>query len=390
MFQFNRYGFSQNTNVSKDVLFGAIRQYNKDHDTKVLFSKLTSLLYSYEDVSICLMTLRVLSWLKDDDYISSQMKEDIYIIVEKIANKKMDCFSQQELLGLLGYKWFVERDLTDAIRLGFDLDRNFTLNEHQNEDIDNSYFYALPPFSGFFSTIESILLLWFFATVVNGKTLVLAPEKYWWCYDISFEDIFGSFIAIAKEEDAIKASWITRDSVFEWFQNSESTTKKSFHKFKCIKYPAIISILNNYFIQYGVKRLPIVDVVVFLRGGDKVEQETVSYPENLVFKELQKIQDHGRIGLLSDDWALANQYSMKLPYLENLTQSDSAGHFLGNCRTKNDVMKIIQNVLALCYAPVAIGCPSSNLINAVNYFRRGVGRDIYKSELFPVSTYLLL
>ena len=390
MFQFNRYGFLQNTNVSKEALFSAIIQYNKDSNVIEFYFRLISLLEKHEDVSICLMALRVFSWLQNDGSLSSKRKEDLFKIVENIAKNKLDCFSQKELLGLLGAKWFIERDLTDSIKLAYDLERGFTLGEYKNESIESQYLYGLPCTSGFFSTIESILLLWFFATIINRKTLVLAPERYWWSYEVRFEDLFGSLIAIAKEEDARKVSWIPRDSVSQWFQTSESTTKTSFNNFKCNKYPLIISMLNNYFIQYGAEKLPPVDVLVFIRGGDKLEQETVSLPENLVIMELEQLKTHGRIGLLSDDWAMANKYATKLPYVENLTQSDSAGHFLVHCRTRNDVMKIIQNVLALCFTPVAIGCPSSNLINAVNYYRRGVGREVYKSELFPISTYLLL
>jgi len=390
MFQFNRYGFLQNTNVSKDVLFGAISKYNKDSNASEFYVALRTLLENYDDLSICLMALRVSSWLRDDDSLCTQRNEDLYKIVEKTARRELDCFSQQELLGLLGVEWFVKRGLTDSIRLANDLETDFPRDSYMNDTLTNSHLYALPSYSGFFSTIESILLLWFFATVINGKTLVLAPEKYWWGYEVRFEDIFGSLVAIAREEDASKVSWIPRDSVFQWFKNSEWEKKKIFHKFKCTKYPIIVSILNNYFIHYsGIEVMP-VDVIMFIRGGDKVDQETVPFPEKLVLKELQQLQHNGRVGLLSDDWALANQYAMKLPFVENLTHSDSSGHFFGSCRTKNDVMKIIQNVLALCLAPVAVGCPSSNLINAVNYYRKGVGREIYKSELFPVATYLLL
>jgi hypothetical protein len=390
MFQFNRYGRPKNTYVPEDVLFLAIRQYIENSDVGRFYCTLMSLLEKYCDVSVCLMALRVSSWLRNGEFSGQPGKDALYTIVEESINEKIDCFQQQELLGLLGRDWFRARDLTSKVDLAIDLQGDYKRGGGFCEFTGGPLFYALPSFSGLFSTIESIFLLWFFATEIRGGTLVLAPERYWWRYEIPFRDIFGSFFSIIMEEDVANVSWVPRSELFQWFQSSEPDVKKKFHNFKCANYPIIISIFNNYFLQSGEKQLTPVDAIVFIRGGDKIDQETVPFPEQLVLEELQHLQSHGRVGLLSDDWTLANQYSSKLPYVVNLTQTDSSGHYLGRCRTKADVIKIIQNMLALCLTPVAVGCPSSNLINAANYYRRGTGRDVYKSDLFPVPTYLLL
>jgi len=402
MLQFNRYHLPGEPKELLNEFFALISHFEIFRDYDFLIRKARTLLERFPNSERLLCAnARLYLWARSTRSTAAPSDILVHSLRQRCA-QPLSFFAQQELVGVFGIQGLQQigvptENLATAIRIT-------TWNygeERQKQRVPrlgtNPLHHKKPPLhfipatSGFFSTIENILLMAYIADS-NGSRLVLAPEKYWWRYDMAFTAIFGDLFELADDSITTKVKWITRDSAAQWLQSAGDSVQVGFFAAKHSYYLEVHAALVSYMKTTGKRPKSAADTaLLFLRGGDKFSQETIAFPYRLIEATIAKLDSQcGRVQVLSDDWRIAEALTTDNPQLLNITQETSLGHQLGMDRSVDDVWKIIENFISVCSAEVSAGCPSSNLINAANVYRRAMGHRIAVTELFPIEAYLLL
>jgi hypothetical protein len=284
----------------------------------------------------------------------------------------------QEIGGCLGYEqtcrqWQVTED-------------EWYLLQGYSDDVISPWAHAAhgyvmyrPPSAGFFSVIENIVAACMLADR-DGYALKVDLSGNWWAYDEPFEELF--------------------ENTFEFCNGGlpmlrfESMRK---HYFDIGIYDARI-LMNMKLGWYNQIYLEIVGSVgtgsveddcgtMFLRGGDKLQTETILPPTHILLKELTWMKRHCRQRvILSDDPMLGQMIKARDPdVLDRSNQLPGGYHHLP--QRKQSCIPLLQNYLAMVEAKHNFSCPSANLANAAQWSRND--DDNYSSSN-PVGRYLLI
>ena len=126
--------------------------------------------------------------------------------------------------------------------------------------------------------------------------------------------------------------------------------------------------------------------LIFVRGGDKLEAETILPPEDLFKKDVDALARRvSRRAILSDDYVLAEQLMTNM--VVNITPFQHRGyrHRYGE---KVSCLPILKNYLALIDCEESLACPSANLVNAANWTRDNTTFNF--NTINPVYRYVLI
>ena len=402
MIQFNRYYSQADPADLNEACSRLCADFQSTGDLQRFTLGLTTVLASFPDhPKLLLMCLRALSWTDQPGFPSNISPDFLQIFQRHLASPRPHLF-QQETLGILGREFFENHSVPlQPFALGVHTQRPTPLLPPPAPsllppDSHRQPIYFLPSYSGFFSMIEAVLLMDFYASTIAGGRLVLAPEHHWWKYEVPFRQIYSPLFHVLPPKAAQGVTFFDRQSVAQWLEAAIPDAQKSFFDFKCARYQQIHHLSRQFLSSRGVPPFaPEIGSVLYLRGGDKFAQETVPFPQSLIDAELRSLLEQqpgvsGDVCVLSDDWNLATAITSRFPGVRNLTRPSMTGHTITNNRSVRDVIEILENFLLLCDAPVCAACPSSNLVNAAHHFRIGAGRTVHTSRLFPVTSYLML
>ncbi|MEY2600150.1 MAG: hypothetical protein RLZZ142_2409 [Verrucomicrobiota bacterium] len=402
MLQFHRYYDQADPAEFNEACARLCDGFQSSGDLQGFTLGLTSLLSRFPDhPKLLLMCLRALSWTRQPGFPFT-VSQDFLQIFRRHLTPPRPHFFQQETLGVLGREFFEANALPlESFALGLHTQSRPSLAHPPSpvlppQDPMRQPVYFLPAYSGFFSMVEAVLLMDFYATTIAGGRLVLAPESYWWKYEVSFREIYGSLFEVLPPDAAQGITFFDRNSVARWLETAGPDVQQSFFDFKCARYQQVHQLSRQFLASRSVPPFaPETGAVLYLRGGDKFAQETVPFPQRLIDEELrflleQQSMGGGEVSVLSDDWNLSVAITERFPGVRNLTRPSMKGHTITNHRSTRDVIEILENFLLLCDAPVCAACPSSNLVNAAHHFRMGAGRKVHTSRLFPVTSYLML
>ncbi|MGQ0709287.1 MAG: hypothetical protein ACT4NV_06005 [Rhodoferax sp.] len=404
MFQFNRYQHPDEVPELHAGLNALCAHYEQFHDHAFMARRALDLLERHPgSLKLLLVNLRLQLWCQEGEgpHLGVEaMAPVLRTALERRLGSALAHFAQQEILGVLGEAGAAAlapglEQLESARRVQARVGHAGLLAQAERplgrDAGAKPAIYFLPAASGFFSTLENVLLMAFYTELCGGR-LVLAPQRYWWRYGLAFDAIFGDLFEIADESQSAGVNWYTRDSVAQWLAQAGAEVQGRFFDYKCQCYPQLFDAIADFLRQFpDDASLEAQGFIAFLRGGDKFSQETVAFPHRLIESMLDAaVQRHGSVQLLSDDWRLAESLARVFPGVRNITQPSSQGHQFASHVTAEDVLKILRNFHALCTCAVSAGCPSSNLVNAANVVRLVRGREVLVSRLFPVPAYLLL
>jgi hypothetical protein len=237
-----------------------------------------------------------------------------------------------------------------------------------------------PVRSGFFSVIENIIAAQFVA-YENGYDLILSPESDWWPYEIAFSDLTESLFQ--PKNVASPVGIINFDAMRAYAMDLNIEKLGRFGAFKQSRYFALRELLAR---KFNSTQSPSFEHYYYLRGGDKVANETVALPTEVVSTALLKcVETQSPIGVLSDDHHAAERLCemMGPDRARNLTSSEFSGHFLDNAVSEADVRAIVENFLLLSASRTLLSCPTSNLVNAAHWANSATRHQISAQSVVP-------
>lgn len=250
--------------------------------------------------------------------------------------------------------------------------------------IPTGAFVYQPRDSGFFSVIENMIVAAFVARI-NNKELLIDNTYSWWGYKEPFADIFRtSFTLIDKLPAAPQA--IHFESMRDFIFTTTPTYIDQFSQFKVQMYGKIERDIRRYYKHemYNVDGAGL----IYLRGGDKLQTETILPPEDLVLKDVAALARRvPRRLVLSDDYVLAERIVDKDDAVINITPFEHRGyhHKYGD---KSSCLPILKTYLALIDCEESLACPSANLVNAAHW-SRDTSRFNFNT-INPVYRYVLI
>ena len=399
MIQFHRYPTNEELPEITLATQSLCAEYELSGNLDQFTNNVEKLLFRFEDSrKLLLMYLRLKQWAGKDKFLSG-LPENVLTLLTNHISTKLPHFYEQEAYGLLGPQFFLNHGFDDnKLSLARSINKSILAFRERGQcnslgkgNITDTPIYFLPTTTGFFSTIENVLLMDFYARYVGGH-LVLAPENFWWRYAVPFAEIFPENFSIAGNSSINDVKWFTRNGVADWLASIDESIKLDFFRFKCDRYSEIFQSANDFLLKENRYLHELQDeTVLFLRGGDKIRQETISFPNALIDEEVSLLATGKNIiNLISDDWDMAERLSARFSQIRNVTLKSSKGHTFVSNISRQDVIEILDKFCALCSASVSAGCASSNLINASNLVRIGRGLKNSNSKLFPIETYLLI
>ena len=284
---------------------------------------------------------------------------------------------KQEIVGCLGFersarKWGITED---QWRLYQGFADDFPLDIRADE-----YVSYRPRSSGFFSVIENVIAAHIIADM-EGKRLQIDLTGNWWAYDEPFEDIFGDTFEFTKDGSLPQIS-------FEGMRHKWTHAND--------KLASMLAYLKQHYYTMIVDDIaqiaqPVANVdssgVMFVRGGDKLQTETIPQPVGFVLRELKNMErrcEHRY--LLSDDAKVAELISSYDAFVIDKSDKIEGGyrHVPG---MKVSCKNILANFMTMVEAKVNMSCPSANIVNAAQWSR--IDKDNY-SLANPVYRYLLI
>jgi len=241
-----------------------------------------------------------------------------------------------------------------------------------------------PRSSGFFSVIENMIVAAYVARL-NNKELLIDNTYAWWDYKEPFEDIFRTtFTLIDRLPPNPQA--VHFESMREFIFTASPMHIDQFSQFKVQMYGKIEREIRRYY-RDG-EAFPVLDAgLIFMRGGDKLEAETILPPMDLLMKDIAALARRvPRRLVLSDDYVLAERIVDKDDAVTNITPFGHRGyrHRYGE---KVSCLPILKNYLALIDCEESLACPSANLVNAANWTR---DFSFNYNTINPVYRYVLI
>lgn len=299
--------------------------------------------------------------------------------IEKMmpAELPKNFFYKQELVGCLGFersarKWGITEDqwvLYQGLHEWF----------HTAQKAGEPVCYR-PRSSGFFSVIENIVAAHIIAEL-EGKQLMIDLSGGWWGYDEPFEDIFGDLFEYTKEGILPQVSF---DGMRHVWLNADDDKAAALSRMKASLYNNIWQRISRY-VQVPTN----VDAVgvMFVRGGDKLQTETILPPMGLISRDLHWMARRcDQRYVLSDDKRIGEIVSSLDAFAINKsTQVEGGYHHIPG--RKVSCMNILSNYLMMVEAKENMSCPSANLVNAAQWSRNE--KENYSLSI-PVYRYLLI
>lgn len=251
---------------------------------------------------------------------------------------------------------------------------------------DGSMVYQ-PRNSGFFSVIENMIVAAYVARL-NNKELLIDNTYAWWDYKEPFDDIFRTTFTIVDRLPANPHA-IHFESMRDFIFTASPAHIDQFSQFKVQMYGKIEREIRRYHTVKSGETYPVLDAgLIFLRGGDKLEAETILPPMDLLMQDIAALKRRvSRRLVLSDDYVLAERIVDKDDAVINITPFDHRGyhHKYGE---KVSCLPILKNYIALIDCEESLACPSANLVNAANWTRDQ--SNFNYNTINPVYRYVLI
>jgi hypothetical protein len=248
---------------------------------------------------------------------------------------------------------------------------------------DGSMVYQ-PRNSGFFSVIENMIVAAYVARM-NNKELLIDNTYAWWDYKEPFEDIFRTTFTLVDRLPANPQA-VHFESMRDFIFTASPMHIDQFSQFKAQMYGKIEREIKRYYKDetYNVEGAGL----IFMRGGDKLEAETILPPIDLLMNDVAALARRvPRRLVLSDDYVLAERIVDKDDAVTNITPFGHRGyrHRYGE---KVSCLPILKNYLALIDCEESLACPSANLVNAANWTRYNSTFNF--NTINPVYRYVLI
>jgi hypothetical protein len=215
----------------------------------------------------------------------------------------------------------------------------------------------------------------------DGNKLVIDLTGNWWCYEESFEDIFGDTFEYTKDGTLPQMNF---ESMRHRLQNTNDDFAWCYMDMKKIWYNRVYIDIAHY-----ISCPDVVDSsgVMFVRGGDKLQTETILPPMGFLLRDLKwmarRCSDRF---VLSDDKHVGEAVAALDAFVIDRSDQVEGGyhHYFGR---KVSCLNILRNYLTMVEAKENLSCPSTNLVNAAQWTRND--QDNY-SLSNPVYRYLLI
>ncbi len=257
----------------------------------------------------------------------------------------------------------------------------------------------VPRRSGFFSIIENLLNALFFCKK-NNVRLVVPPEIYWWPYPLELKGFFEGAIG---QGDLIWGGATARAGLDfnvprQFLRCIGRQDLEAFFKFKEEFYATFLMRSLEVLSLFNGSQLlrQIGSSVLYLRAGDKIVLETVRVPDQILEDAVAEVIRHSSSPLfvISDSHCEAQKLSSAFPGGEvvNITPKSFEGYFHRKDENSlQDCLAILRNFCLLARSPVAVSCPSSNLVNAACWARVGKRETrVAHSKYVPVYRYIFV
>lgn len=372
MLQFNRYVLSGETDDFHIRFIALVNSiiYEMPGDMNASMDKLRALASAYPlNDRLPAVAARLFFWGKVS-------WDDIQPILPVTLPGNM--FYKQEIVGCLGYeraarKYGIGEDQWNLLQ-GFD-----TFFPVRNLKGSQSVSYR-PRNSGFFSVIENIIAAACVAEL-DGQNFVVDLSGNWWQYDEPFESIFAGTFEYTDEGvlpqmrfDGMRKRWFTAS---DDLASALSTMKAEWYR-------QIYQDIGSYAPSVqGIDNCG----VMFVRGGDKLQTETIMPPKTLIRRDLKMMERlcQNRY-VLSDDKDVGDTIAQLDGYVIDRSHQVEGGYHHHPGR-KTSCMNILGNYLAMVEAKINFSCPSANIVNAAQWTRNDY--ENY-SQANPVYRYLLI
>lgn len=283
-------------------------------------------------------------------------------------------FYKQEITGGIGFEraareWGIDEDKWQLYQ-GLDTQ----MNKHLNPS-GQAVFYQ-PRSSGFFSVIENVIAAQTVAEM-DGYEFYVDLSGNWWNYHEPFDEVFPQAFQYGSGTpqinfDAFRKFWLQPDDLTALYLADA----------KCRAYDYVMKDLYQIGTVDGMEEAG----VMFVRGGDKLQTETILPPRQMWFKELRWMSRRcsSRV-ILSDDHELAQDVCNLDGYAIN--GGDNAGGYHHIPGRKISCLPIINNFLKMVEAKENMSCPSANIVNAAQWSRSETENHSLSN---PVFRYLLI
>jgi len=300
-------------------------------------------------------------------------------VIERMMPAKLptNFFYKQELVGCLGFeqaarKWKITEDQW-VLYQGLE---DWLMNVRISGDLVSYQ----PRNSGFFSVIENIIAACIIAEM-RGKQLAIDLSGNWWSYHEPFEDIFGDLFTYTKDGTLPQISF---DGMRHVWMNADDVTAAKLSSKKLSLYSDILQKISRYVTPISGSYA---SGVMFVRGGDKLQTETILPPMGFLLKDLKWMGRRcDERYVISDDKHVGEAVSALDAFVVDKSNKVEGGyhHHFGR---KISCMNILSNYLMMVYAKENMSCPSANLVNAAQWSRND--KENY-SFANPVYRYLLI
>lgn len=338
---------------------------------------------------IALILARFNFWgMITDAEFAELVKDDLKSLYPKLKN-----LDKQELLSCLRY-------VKSKSLIGVDDEsfRAFSLPGSKIIDMPtishSERLVYTPRFSGFFSIIENILVAQYVASLLDKELVVNDVDNKWWPYPIPFSELFhDTFLFLSRDEVPDDTGVIDFDVMRTLLKEHIDKTPYNadiYSSFKIKRYNEIKTSLRTYLHNKNIE-LPTGNyTAVFFRGGDKLRQESIIVPPQLVAEDIKLLSVlSDDIYLIGDDYSMSYDVMQHIQYIDckNLIPVDKKGYELFQKTTNDEVLEIVKNFVILGDARYTLGCPSSNLVNAANWSNES--DTYYRTNLKSVPSYRL-
>lgn len=373
MIQFNRYrspNESIDFNLSFIGLCNAIAsQLNGNCDKSIETLLSLSEKYTHNSDRLAAVAARMFFWGKmswDD--------------LEKVLPEKLpeNFLYKQELVGCLGFekaarKWRISED-DWYLYQGFSYDTHFQPQQGTEEVIFR------PRNSGFFSVVENLVSAQIVADM-TGKRMLVDLNGNWWGYKEPFDSIFNESFSFTR---LINVPELPFDFVRSFWTNLTDEKAAYLSDMKLWLYTAIIDDISR-----AAPAIPSMDSsgVMFVRGGDKLQTETILPPMGFLLRDLQWMSRRCEERyVLSDDKNVGDAVAALDSFVINGSDQVDGGYHHRFGETVS-CMPILKNYMMMLEAKENFSCPSSNIVNAAQWSRNDKDNNSLSN---PVYRYLLI
>jgi len=227
------------------------------------------------------------------------------------------------------------------------------------------------PQTGFFSFMEHIVLLDFFAEMLNMEILVDCQR---WPYPIPVESFYNSknLIIVSRDPSSnINPDFHLLNSLRDLYFTTINALSPSYCAFKAIRYRKLLDKLTSLLCSLNARSDDFLSLarllpVLFVRRGDKIATETISPSLDAL---TCSVRDEEGLLVLSDDFDYANQI-IKTRGSRLLDATFSLNNISGySISTSSHSLEAFLDVslkwICMSLTPRLYACSSANIVNTV-------------------------